>query len=95
MNLQTAEAWATIGGVIVLIVGSFIGLSKWNRNRIDRRVLDYLEEQARKHLQGNRSRSLLDITQAVGKPKKRVLESLSRLRMAGKVRKHGENWVLV
>ena len=95
MNLQTAEAWATIGGVIVLIVGSFIGLSKWSRNRIDTRVLDYLEEHARKHSDGSRSRSLAEIAQALAMSEKPVLEALSRLRKAGKVRKHGENWVLI
>ena len=95
MNLQTAEAWATIGGVIVLIVGSFIGLSKWSRHRIDTRVLDYLGEQARTHLRGNRSRSRIDISQALGTSEKLVTESLTRLRTAGKVKKHGENWGLV
>jgi len=93
--MTSLQVWAFIGGFLAIFAGSVTGLSKWNRNRIDRKVLDYLEEQARKHLHGNRSRSLGDITQAVGASKKRVIESLSRLRMAGKVRKHGENWVLV
>jgi len=66
MNLQTAEAWATIGGFILILVGSVVGLSKWNSNRIDKRVLDYMEEHARKHSDGSRSRSLADIVQELG-----------------------------
>jgi len=95
MNLQTAEAWATIGGFILILVGSVVGLSKWNSNRIDKRVLDYMEEHARKHSDGSRSRSLADIMQALGMSEERVLEALYRLRKAGKVRMHGDNWVLV
>jgi hypothetical protein len=92
-SLQNAEAWATIGGLVVLVVGSAIGLSKWNRSRTDAVVLNYMEEHARKH-SGNRLQSLASITQSLGMSEIRVTESLIRLRTAGKVRTHGENWLL-
>lgn len=95
IGLQSAASWAAIGGFIVIFVGSVIGLSKWNRSRIDTRVLDYLEEHARKHSDGSRSRSLADISHALGISEKDALEALSRLRRGSKVRSHGENWVLI
>jgi hypothetical protein len=93
--MTSLQVWTTILGLLVLIAGGVIGLSKWNQRRIDRRVLDYLEKHARKHSDGSRSRSLADITQALGIPEKLVTEALIRLRKAGKVRTHGENWVLI
>ena len=93
--MTSLQVWTTILGLLVLIAGGVIGLSKWNQRRIDRRVLDYLEKHARKHSDGSRSRSLADITQALGIPEKLVTEALLRLRKAGKVRTHGENWVLI
>ena len=93
--MTSLQVWTTILGLLVLIAGGVIGLSKWNQRRIDRRVLDYLEKHARKHSDGSRSRSLADITQALGVPEKLVTEALIRLRKAGKVRTHGENWVLI
>ena len=94
-SLQSTEAWAIILGLLVLLAGGVIGLSKWNQRRIDSRVLDYMEKHARKHSDGSRSRSLADITQALGMSEKPVTESLIRLQKAGKVRMHGENWVLI
>ena len=93
-GLQNAESWAAIGGFIVVLVGSVIGLSKWNRSRTDALVLSYMEEHARTH-SGNRLQSLANITQSLGMSKERVTESLIRLRTAGKVRTHGENWTLI
>ena len=93
--MTSLQVWTTILGLLVLIAGGVIGLSKWNQRRIDRRVLDYMEKHARKHSDGSRSRSLADITQALGIPEKLVTEALIRLRKAGKVRTHGENWVLI
>jgi predicted Rossmann fold nucleotide-binding protein DprA/Smf involved in DNA uptake len=93
--MTSLQVWTTILGLLVLIAGGVIGLSKWNQRRIDRRVLDYMEKHARKHSDGSRSRSLADITQALGVPEKLVMEALIRLRKAGKVRTHGENWVLI
>ena len=93
--MTSLQVWTTILGLLVLIAGGVIGLSKWNQRRIDRRVLDYLEKHARKHSDGSRSRSLADITQPLGVPEKLVTEALIRLRKAGKVRTHGENWVLI
>ena len=93
--MTSLQVWTTILGLLVLIAGGVIGLSKWNQRRIDRRVLDYMEKHARKHSDGSRSRSLADITQALGVPEKLVTEALIRLRKAGKVRTHGENWVLI
>jgi hypothetical protein len=93
--MTSLQVWTTILGLLVLIAGGVIGLSKWNQRRIDRRVLDYMEKHARKHSDGSRSRSLADITQALGIPEKLVTEALLRLRKAGKVRTHGENWVLI
>ena len=93
--MTSLQVWTTILGLLVLIAGGVIGLSKWNQRRIDRRVLDYLEKHARKHSDGSRSRSLADITQMLGMSEKLVTEALIRLRKAGKVRTHGENWVLI
>ena len=93
--MTSLQVWTTILGLLVLIAGGVVGLSRWNQRRIDRRVLDYLEKHARKHSDGSRSRSLADITQALGVPEKLVTEALIRLRKAGKVRTHGENWVLI
>ena len=93
--MTSLQVWAIVGGLIVILAGSVTGLSKWSRNRIDTRVLDYLEEHARKHSDGSRSRSLADIAQALAMSEKRVLEALSRLRETGKVKKYGENWVLI
>ena len=70
--MTSLQVWTTILGLLVLIAGGVIGLSKWNQRRIDRRVLDYLEKRARKHSDGSRSRSLADITQALGVPEKLV-----------------------
>ena len=93
--MTSLQVWATILGLLVLLAGSVMALSKWNRNRIDAVVLNYMEEHARKHSDGGRSRSLPDITKALGMSEKRVMESLVRLRTAGKVRTHGDNWVLI
>jgi hypothetical protein len=93
-SLQSAEAWGIIGGFIVLIVGSVIGLSKWNRHGIDSRVLNYMEEHARKH-SGTRLQSPANITKRLSMSEQQVTEALTRLRKAGKVRQHGENWVLI
>jgi len=93
--MTSLQVWAIVGGFLVILAGTVTGLSKWSRNRIDTRVLDYLEEHARKHSDGSRSRSLAEIAQALATSEKPVLEALSLLRKAGKVRKHGENWVLI
>ena len=93
--MTSLQVWAIVGGFLVILAGTVTGLSKWSRNRIDTRVLDYLEEHARKHSDGSRSRSLAEIAQALSMSEKGVLEALSRLRTAGKVRKHGENWALI
>ena len=82
--MTSLQVWAIVGGLIVILAGSVTGLSKWSRNRIDTRVLDYLEEHARKHSDGSRSRSLADIAQALAMSEKRVLEALSRLRRRAK-----------
>ena len=94
ISLQNAQVWATVLGLIVLLAGSVIGLSKWNRSRTDAVVLNYMEEHARRH-SGNRLQSLANITQRLRMSEKQVREALTRLRWAGKVRQHGENWVLI
>ena len=81
--MTSLQVWAIVGGFIVILAGTVTGLSKWSRNRIDTRVLDYLEEHARKHSDGSRSRSLADIAHASGISEKDAL------------RAHGENWVLI
>jgi hypothetical protein len=78
---------------LVILAGVARELWKWRRRRIDGRVLDYMEEHARKH-SGNRSRSLPDIAQTLEMSEKVVTEALIRLRKTGKVRTHGENWML-
>jgi hypothetical protein len=92
--MTSLQVWAAILGLLVLLAGSVIGLSKWNQGRIDSRVLDYMEMHARKH-SGNRLQSLATITHALGMPEKVVTEALLWLRKAGKVRTHGENWGLI
>ena len=92
--MTSVEVWATILGLFVLLAASVTALSKWNRSRTDAVVLNYMEEHARKH-SGNRLQSLANITQRLGMSEKRVMEALTRLRKAGKVRQHGENWVLI
>jgi hypothetical protein len=47
------------------------------------------------HSDGSRSRTVADVSQTLGMPKTPVMESLIRLRTAGKVRMHGENWGLI
>ena len=92
--MTSLQVWATILGLLVLLAGSVAGLSKSNRSRTDAVVLNYMEMHARKH-SGNRLQSLADITQTLGMSEKRVTEALTRLRTAGKVRAHGENWGLI
>jgi len=92
--MTSLQVWATIFGLIVLLAGSVTALSKWNRSRTDTVILNYMEAQARKH-SGNRLQSLAAIAQTLGMPKTPVTESLIRLRTAGKVRMHGENWGLI
>ena len=94
-SLQSAEAWGIIGGFIVLIVGSVIGLSKWNRHGIDSRVLNYMEEHARKSVGGARSRTVANISLATGMSESQVTKSLTRLQKARKLWEHGENWMLI
>ena len=79
---------------LVILAGVARELWKWRQRRIDGRVLDYMEMHARKHSR-NRLQSLVTITHALGMSEKLVTEALLRLRKAGKVRTHGENWVLI
>lgn len=94
-SVERAADWVTVGAFIVLVIASVIRLSKWNRRRIDSRVLDYMEMHARKHSDGNRLQSLVNIAQALGMSERLATEALVRLRKTGKVRMHGENWLLI
>jgi hypothetical protein len=92
--MTSLQVWATILGLLVLLAVSVTALSKWNRSRAEAVILNYMEEQARKH-SGNRLQNLANITKRLGMSEKQVTEALTRLRNAGKVRQHGENWVLI
>jgi predicted Rossmann fold nucleotide-binding protein DprA/Smf involved in DNA uptake len=78
---------------LMILAGVARELWKWRRRRIDGQVLNYMEEHARKH-SGNRLQSLANITRRLGMSEEQVTEALTRLRKAGKVRQHGENWML-
>lgn len=92
--MTSVEVWAIILGLLVLLAGSALGLSKGNRSRTDAAVLTYMEEHARRP-SGNRLQSLTNIAQPLRMSEKRVTESLTRLHKVGKVRQHGENWILI
>ena len=94
-NLRSAEAWVTIGGFLLLLIGSVIGLSKRNQARRDAKVLNYMEEHARKSVGGARSRTVANISLATGMSESQVTKSLTRLQKARKLWEHGENWMLI
>ena len=63
---------------------------------IDTKVIDCMEEHQRTaQTDGSKSMTVANICKATGLSEKQVTKSLDRLQREHKVRRHGENWVLV
>jgi hypothetical protein len=87
-----------VGGILWLNKAIKTGEDRWQSylKRIDRKVIDYMEQHARTaQTEGSKSRTVDNICKATRISEKHVTKSLDRLRRDHKVREHGENWFLV